>query len=90
MGLRLRLQPVRQTRARPEPTGWLLDEDVFSQSTLWDDDTNPGLEPLSVFEGDQAKGTWKLRLSHSAMEALDVTIDRFEIRLHTTPSMPCV
>jgi hypothetical protein len=68
----------------------LLDEDVFSQSTIWDDDTNPGLEPLSVFEGDQAKGTWKLRLSHSAMEALDVTIDRFEIRLHTTPSMPCV
>jgi hypothetical protein len=84
------LRGVDVTVVGPSNDTALLDEDVFSQSTIWDDDTNPGLEPLSVFEDDQARGTWKLRLSHSASQALDVTIDRFEIRLHTTPSSPCV
>lgn len=74
----------------PDVATALLGENLFSVHTIYDDDTNPGLEPLTVFDGHQASGTWLLRLSHDATETLEVTIDRFEIRLHVDPSSPCV
>jgi hypothetical protein len=52
--------------------------------------TFTALEPLSTFYQHQASGAWLLRLSRDAMQPLEVTIDRFEIRLHVDPSSPCV
>jgi hypothetical protein len=68
----------------------LLGENLFSVNTIYDDDTNAGLEPLSTFYQHQASGAWLLRLSHDAMQTLEVTISRFEIRIHVDPSSPCV
>ncbi|MEZ5331108.1 MAG: hypothetical protein R2991_03430 [Thermoanaerobaculia bacterium] len=68
----------------------LLGQNIFSTNTIYDDDTNPALDPLSTFDQHQAAGTWLLRLSHDSTQTVEVTINRFEIRLHVDPSSPCV
>ena len=84
------LRGVDVTVVGPSAATSLLGTNASSESTVWDDDTNPPLEPLSSFEGLPASGTWQLRLSHEAAGPLEVTIDRFAIRLHADPSSSCV
>lgn len=83
---------VNATIVEPGPAGTtaLLGENIFSQNSIYDDDTNPGLDPLSTFDQHQAAGTWILRLNHDGTQTVEVTVNRFEIRLHVDPSSPCV